>query len=470
MYTRERLSVYTATVAYGERVAEFACRLQWEDLPQPVRIRARLALRDTLGALVAGAQTSSARIAARFAEGECAEGPARLVATGGPSGPVMAAFANGVAASALDIDDGHLLGGSIHPGAGTLPALLSAVYLRDATAVEFLTAEVISYEVAIRAGHLFWPADRSHQAHTGGTAATLGGAVGAARLLGLDRAGALRALQIASSHAPIAALQFPMVKESIGWANATAIGAARLAQEGFNEWKSSADAFAAELHPPTPFDRDGGDADPFVASLGREFELERTYFKPYAACRYTHAAADAFVDLLRDEQLSSEQIVAVRVYTHRNALFLAPQEPTSIEGAEYSFPFVLASLAVHGERGASALDDARLSDAAVRELARRVTVEHAPELDAHYPDRYPSRVEVVTSAGELLTRERLEARGSPAFPLADDELRDKYFALAEPAIGTEAAEAVSAFCDSAERESVRALLHELTANRTGSVG
>jgi 2-methylcitrate dehydratase PrpD len=63
-----------------------------------------------------------------------------------------AVLANGFAANALDIDDGHRLVKG-HPGACTLPVILAAgEMVPSCSGKAFLTALVIGYEIGIRAG------------------------------------------------------------------------------------------------------------------------------------------------------------------------------------------------------------------------------------------------------------------------------------------------------------------------------
>src|SRR5580658_4147245 len=134
-------------------VAMFAEQVSWDQLPDPVRHRARLALRDSVGVMVAGSVTAAARAAALASEAD-GEGPVELVATGSRTGRIAGALANAVAASSMDFDDGHVLGGSIHPGGAIVPALLAAGSGSGPTLRQVLEGLIVAYEIAIRAGYL----------------------------------------------------------------------------------------------------------------------------------------------------------------------------------------------------------------------------------------------------------------------------------------------------------------------------
>jgi 2-methylcitrate dehydratase PrpD len=443
----------------GGQVARFAAS---SEHPDPALRRSALAIGDTIGTMLAGCGELSAR-AARRAAVLAGAGSTPLFGSGETAGMVGAALANGVAASALDLDDGHTLGGSIHPGAAIVPALLAAADPGDQLE-DLIAANLVAYEVAIRAGYLLWPEDRSHQAHMAGTPAAIGGAVGCARLRHLDPGALRRALEIGAAHTPIAALQFPQVKESLGWAAATAVGSALLAEAGFKDaGRGGDDAFGYRPHPPTPFDRPGS-ADAFVSSLGSDYEIGRTYFKPYGACRFVHTAADALLSILDEAGIGAEQVDRIEVATHREAAYLDRQSPSAIEEGQYSFPFALAALARDPGRFPLRITQETIEDAATAELAGRVSVSHDPDLDRHYPEDYPSRVRLTTVDGETYERQELAAWGSTAKPLSEADLRRKLLALAEPRLG-EGAEAVWELLQSPQGARIGDLVELLGAAR-----
>ena len=67
------------------------------------RERAALAFADTIGVMLAGAREPAAQMAqASAAEESTGTGPCRVLGTALRTGPQLAAFANGVAAHALD--------------------------------------------------------------------------------------------------------------------------------------------------------------------------------------------------------------------------------------------------------------------------------------------------------------------------------------------------------------------------------
>ncbi len=426
-----------------EYLATFAVGLTWETIPGAVRQRAQLALRDTIGTILGGAGTRAARLASRAAVAHGGRSP--IIGSPGASSAPLAAFATAVSASALDFDDGHYLGGAIHPGSVIISALLSeAASQQDRNTgsrvgmAELLTAQVVGYEIALRAAHLLWPRHDAADYHCTGTAATLGAAAAVMKLRSGDTDEIARSIAIAWAHAPMATFQLPMVKESIGWSAASACFAADLAAVGFMDGHVTADADTLAILPPTPFHRDGAMEDPFVASLGSVFETANTYCKPYAACRYTHTAARALADLMVENALTGDDIVSIDVHTHRGALFLHDQRPATLEHGQYSFPFVLSAIVCEAAASHVEISEQALTDPRRLAQAAKVRVHHQADLDDLYPHHYAARVVVRTRNHGAIEATRIVAPGDNDDPMSADDQCAKFIALASSALTSEA--------------------------------
>jgi 2-methylcitrate dehydratase PrpD len=403
-------------------MARWAAEVSWADVPAAVQDHVTADLRDALSVMFGGATTVSARIAADYAR--TCPGPVPLVA-GGTAAVPEAAFANGVAAAALDFEDGHYAGGAIHPASVVTAAALASAP-PDATVEDLQIARVAGYEVCLRMAALLWSKHPEDWYHCTGCAGAVGAAVASARLRGLDADGIYRAMVIAWSHAPMSTFALPMLKESIGWGAQVGASAAQLAQAGYLRLPEGYQPPMPDVMPETPFDRAGVDGNDYVMSFGSVWESGNTYFKPYAACRYTHAAARGLSDMVREHDLTAEDIASIEVGTHVGAVFLAEQRPQTLEHAQYSFPHVLAAIVLDGAAGAVEISEERLSDPDRAALAERVTVVYDEALDAEYPAHYGSRVRVTTTDGRVLEGTFLDAPGDAACPMTADELDRKW--------------------------------------------
>ena len=268
----------------ADQVTAFARDLRWADVPERVRRHVALLLLDLAAVTVAGRPAPASPIAADHASEAHGGDAATSLLDGRPLSAPGAAWANGVLANVLDYDDGHRLTKG-HPGAIVIPAMLAMAEAVDATPTAFLEAVLVGYEVALRAGVLIH--DREAQYHASASWGSLGVAVAAGRLLGLDAAALRHAVGIAEYHAPIAlmprAVADPaMTKDTCGWGGLIGITSAQLARRGFTGIDSEFMLADAQL------------------GLGERWGVEELYLKPYPCCRWTQPAVDAALAMHAD--------------------------------------------------------------------------------------------------------------------------------------------------------------------------
>ena len=337
--------------------------------------------------------------------------------SGQTAAPIGAAFANSLAAAALDLDDGHRLARG-HPGAAVIPAVLAEADRRDATDAAILNAIVAGYEVGVRVA-----AARGFYARTGawcgyGVAAALGVLRGTpARVLA-------HALAIAGTTTPNmqATWGSPLypppegndVKEGIPWGTTAGMMALDLAEAGLTGPRDILD------HAPF-FDAKAILAETDGPAIGR------TYFKPYAGCRHIHAPVEALLALMATRDLRADDIRAVDVHVYDGALRLSNRpDPANLVDVQYSIPYCLGLAAVRGRDALVPLHPGCLDDVAVAAFAHRVTLHHDATLTARFPAETPTRVVIETGDGHRLTSPVTTPRGDPADPLFWDALIDKF--------------------------------------------
>ena len=406
-------------------MAHFAASLDWRDLPVTVQERAEIALRDTLGCWLAGTR-STAFAAARRAIALDSAGDS----TGSDVSAAMRAFAWAIAASAFDHDDGHYEGGGIHPGSTILPTLLATSRGHE-TREDLLAALVVGYEVAIRAGYLLKPEISGGPYRCTGAASAIGAAAAVASYRGATADTILSAIHIAAAHGPLASLQLPMVKESIGPAAAAAVTAALLAEAGFGGAPAKPSLGIA----PSPFDTAQA-ANPFVSSIGEAWHILATYTKPWPCCRAIHPALAAIETILHEQEGNWGQEwnagmierIEVEVMPGLEALAFLP--PQSADHAQFSFPFAIGCLLANGAVLPEHLLGIRLTDPAVLAAGARVTLIASPEITPLAPDRsYPAAV-TVHAAGRSQRLRIDDAPGSLRNALSTAAIGRKYAANA----------------------------------------
>lgn len=408
-----------------DRVLDFILDLRFEDIPPRVLHQGRRCFLDALGALLAGTQTPVARLTADFAARHFAGDACTVLSSGRKASAPGATFANGYAANALDLDDGFRLVKG-HPGASVLPVLISAAELAGGSASggEILTALIVGYEVAIRAG-LIRHALATTTVHASGSWGAVGGAALAGRLLGLGRREVREALGIAEHHAPISpvmkALDKPCNgKDSVGWGAMVGMTSALLAREGF----TGIDPFFNEAPDPS-----------WIDGLGTDYLFLNLYFKPYAACRWAQPAIVGALGIFRSHGLTPESVASIEIRTFEAAAALSCIHPQDTEEAQYNMAYPVAAALVDGEVGPRQVQPPRIFDPAVLALADKVRVEVKEEFEKAFPKKTIAEVAIVTGDGKKLESGPIEPRWEPPHLPADEELEGKFLSLVAPVLG-----------------------------------
>jgi 2-methylcitrate dehydratase PrpD len=242
--------------------------------------------------------------------------------------------------------------------------------------------------------------------------------------MGFDREQTAEAMAIAGVAAPgLSAAGYSRrmgnsVKEGIPWATAIGLTAAELAREGYTGPTDILD------HP------DYYDSAVLLAGLGEKFAVERIYYKPYACCRWIHAAIDAVVALRKEGAFTHNDIDAIEIHTFARALRLSNEvEPETLEGAQYSLPFCTAVAAIDGEASLLPMSADLLRRPDIVRLSAKVRMVVDPVLDPLFPTQAPARVRILCK-DQAAEREVRFARGDPDNPLGEAALVEKFTTLA----------------------------------------
>jgi 2-methylcitrate dehydratase PrpD len=407
-------------------LARWIGALRLDDVPADVRQKARLCCADTLGVALAGSRMPSVRCAIRAMGG----GPSQYGFWGTKEGGALASalFVNATAASALDLEDGHPLAVG-HPSSGVISAAFTVAERLNPPGRALLEAVIVGYEIGIRAA----VARRAQNvdAFCSGNWLPIGVAAALGRLNGLAENSLAHALAIAAAYTPQAPLSpslenGAMVKESIGWATVVGQQAVALAAADFRGGL-------------TILEHEGlYRRDAWLDGLGERWALRQVYFKPYAACRWTHAPADATLQLVHTNGLRVQDVQAVLVETFHAAARLNHPAPVSLEHAQYSIPWIVALILRDGDAGARQMREEFLADKSLLSLAGRVQVAEAADLEATFPETRSARVTLTTTKGKF-TATVHHPRGSQDNPLSEEWIQTRARELAGEILGEKAA-------------------------------
>ena len=405
-----------------EELAAFAAGHPEGALPEATRETVALLVADLIAATAAGLNSSLASAARAAAVDLHWSGSARVWLTGHSLSIAGAAMANAAAASALDIDDGHR-GAAGHAGAGVIPAALAVGQATGAQDAQILDAIALGYDVALRVATSRPLA--TIETYSSGRWVSYGAAVAAGRLLGLDAGQMAHAMAIAGAEGPISfptgssKFQGSTVKEVIPpavIAGLTAAFRARAGATGPLDLLDNEDRFTRSV---------------LTGGLGETWWLQQCYLKPYACCRYMHAAVDAILTLRQP----GKPILNLRIETFPQGLRLSnARTPGTLEGGQYSFYFSCALAALHGAEALQPVDPTRLSDPEVLGLAGRIELVAHDDFAASFPRGTPCRVIMDQGEGpQILTVQ--QPLGDVANPMSRAQVTEKFRRISAVSVG-----------------------------------
>src|SRR5205809_4796654 len=132
----------------ANRFADYACKLNYADLPAPVVHEAKRRFIDSFATAVGAMDADAYAIARRCAERVTGTPPATMLG-GGQTSADWATFVNGLLIRYLDYNDTYLSLEPAHPS-DNLAAVLAVGEADNATGPELIVAAVLAYEVQCR--------------------------------------------------------------------------------------------------------------------------------------------------------------------------------------------------------------------------------------------------------------------------------------------------------------------------------
>jgi 2-methylcitrate dehydratase PrpD len=409
-------------------LAERACAITYDGLPEPVRELARQCVLDYLGVGLAGADDELVHIL--LEELSDAGGAAQSAVIGHAAHLPMlsAALVNGAIAHALDYDDVNLAMPG-HPSVAILPALLGLAEERKASGKAVIAAFVAGYETCCRIGMALRPGHYNRGFHATGTVGAFGAAAACAHLLGLDAEATTRALGIAGTQSAGLKSQFGTMCKPFhaGKAAQNGLLAARLAARGFSsrpDLIECAQGFAA-THAPDFY------PEKALAEPERGFHIFANLFKYHAACYMTHAPIECGRQL-REQGVAPTEIAAITLSLH-HATDKVCNIPAPTDGLEAKFSLrqtVAMALAGVDTASLGAYSATTATDPALVRLREQVNFDFRQD----YPEA-GAEIEVELKDGRKASA-KFDA-GIPNSDIADQgrRLAEKFDALATPVVG-----------------------------------
>lgn len=419
---------------HSQQLVEHLAGLKPELLDGPLGTNAAMALLDTVGCGLYGADQQWGRILRAQVLAEGSQGKATLFGESVTVAPSRAALANGTASHGFELDD-IIQGALVHPGAVVIPAALAVAEHTGASGERLLLGIVAGYEVMARLGLALGAEHNTRGFHTTGVAGPIAATVAAGIVWGQPVETILSAVGIACSSAGgIKAFTQGtggMVKRMhAGRSAETGVLACELAQRGFTGPMAGVDGHFGLLEVIGGSDTD---VEALTRDLGKDYAISRVWVKAYPCCGLIHSVSHAIEAIRKESSLTPADVKSIVVHTSRRAVeHNGDPNPQETMAAQYSIPYCAGAAVVKDPRDPSAFDADGLRDTEIRRVSALTKLRIDEKMDALYPAHFAARVQVVLKGEREFERTVIDPHGTAHDACDATEIEAKFRLLAKP--------------------------------------
>lgn len=384
-----RATNFLTPTTYTEQLSDYAVNLKYEDIPAEVIDRAKKILLHAMGAAMASAGTPTAQKAIKIAlESNGGEGGATtLWTTGQKLAAVNASLALGTMADTLDWEDCSWTG---HPSAGVIPCAWLAAEEKGKSGKDLLRAIVVGYEVYQRIAMAVQPSAERWEKGWGLTSWQIFAAIlPIAVLYDFDSRKVNQAIGVGCETSPIPACYHATTLSDFyhfehGYRARDGFMAVKAVEKGIHNQRDALDESRCYRGVICGEDAKNGDGDMIVSGdesdptwftrdLGERYLIMETLLKHWPANMWAQTAAEAAAMLKKNGDFSVEDICEIIVNPSVDERMSAPAEGySSVTHAQFSIPFVIASVLLNSDVGAGWYAPEKLTDPAIVALAAKV--------------------------------------------------------------------------------------------------
>jgi 2-methylcitrate dehydratase PrpD len=378
-------------------IAEYATSTSFHSIPTDVVERAKLVIFDELACACFGRRSPGGDLAAQYAAAIGGPGESRIFGTDLRVPAALAGLANGTAGHGEEVDGAHVVGG--HPGATVVPAAMAMSERGHASGADLINAVVLGYDVGTRmveaCGGVFGAKQRLHL-HSD-FLYSLGAAVAAGRLLGLDPTRHCHAMALVTFQANGLCALFQERRHisksfSAGQYAFAGVSAALMAWVGM---EGSDDIVGATHGLLEAWGIEQG-SHVVTRGLGEEYTIMGANFKFVNAGYPIHATVEAATEVVRSHRIDVSAIAGVHVGMPANSLRV-------VDNREMHNICVQDMLAAALVRGGLSLRDVPfpeiLGDPAFTSMRARITTGVDPDLERDMPNGRGANVTITTTTG-----------------------------------------------------------------------
>ncbi|NCB94466.1 MAG: MmgE/PrpD family protein [Clostridia bacterium] len=419
----------------AKQIAKVTVDLKYSDLPKEAVEHAKMLTLDVLASMVGTRNIITSQIARETAEELGGPEEGTIVGSSKKAALPNAAFANAIQCYGYDFVDDHNESNA-HPSPATYPVSFALAEAYKKSGKEFIEAAAMGNEVVCRMGSAYL-GDMYYQGfHPTSTCGTMGAAISASKLMGLDEEQTVYSQGIAGS----------MVAGLMAWNSEgcftkrlqaghpamNAIIAARMAKKGFNGPTDIFEGKDGLLRAYSYLDH--YDTKYLTEGLGKEWTFASSSIKVYPCCRYSGGHLDACLEIVNKYHPNAEDIEKIHIRSSKYTMRLLAEErkwdPKNIVDLQFSMPFQAAIAFKNGQVTVDEFDTKYIDDPLIKRLIANTTVTEDPEFEERYPEHYSSAVEITMKDGSKMEAVIDDPKGDWRNPVTYEDVENKFRTLA----------------------------------------
>jgi 2-methylcitrate dehydratase len=176
--------------------------------------------------------------------------------------------------------------------------------------------------------------------------------------------------------------------------------------------------------------------------LGGSWRITQCGMKAFPTEALTHTPISAVLDLVKSNDLLPDQVEKIQIRSLARAADIlsdpSKYDPRTRETADHSLPYVIAAALVDRQVTPVQFTMEKIMDPAIRAQLRKVEVVADPEIEKVFPALQRVIVNINTTDGRSFHKQLDYPKGDPRNPLTDQEVEEKFSALAEGVLSSAA--------------------------------
>jgi 2-methylcitrate dehydratase len=423
------------------KMSRWAAGVKFQDLSKDAVYQAKRFLLDSVGCALGGYQQHDVKIALEVLDEIAGRGRATVIGTGKQIDPVSAALANALMIRCMDYNDIYWKQDPSHPS-DIFPAAMACCERQKGDGKELIVGLVLGHEFEMRFCEAAFPGVRERGWHHATLTAFVSPIV-AGRALRLSWEQIQHAIGIsASSHCTLGAVtagKLTMMKNTVDpMATQSGVLAALLAEKGYSGPEHVIDGKEGLTHVFKP----DWKLDLLTTGLGESWRITQCGMKAFPTEALTHTPISAVLDIIKSNDLHPDQVEKVQIRSLARAADIlsdpSKYDPRSKETADHSLPYVIAAALVDRQVTPVQFTMEKIMDPKIREQLAKVEVVADPEIEKVFPALQRVVVNITTTDGNSFSNQLDFPKGDPRNPLTDQEVEEKFAALAEGVLSDKA--------------------------------